>query len=44
MPRSIRSIDIYLPLDDNDGRPIEEVKYVALKDEFLSRFGGVTSI
>jgi hypothetical protein len=44
MARPIRSIDIYLPLDYNDGRPIPESKYVALQQELLSRFGGVTSV
>ena len=44
MARPIRSIDIYLPLDYNDGRPIEDTKYVALQQELLTRFGGVTSI
>ena len=43
MPRPIRSIEIYLPLDYNDGRPIAESKFVALQDELLARFGGVTS-
>ncbi len=43
MPRAIRNIDIYLPLDYNDGRPIPESKYVALQLELLNRFGGVTS-
>jgi hypothetical protein len=44
VPRPIRTIDIYLPLDYNDGRPIEESKYVHLEDELLTRCGGVTSI
>ena len=44
MPRPIRGIDIYLPLDYNDGRPIEESKYLALQQELLERFGGVTSV
>ncbi len=44
MPRPIRSIEIYLPLDYNDGRPIEEIKFSSLEDELLDRFGGVTSI
>jgi hypothetical protein len=44
MARPIRSIDIYLPLDYNDGRPIPEAKYVSLQQELLNRFGGVTSI
>ena len=43
MPRPIRSVEIYLPLDYNDGTPIEESKYVALQRELLRRFGGVTS-
>jgi hypothetical protein len=44
VPRQIRTIEIYLPLDYNDGRPMEESKYVHLEDELLTRFGGVTSI
>jgi hypothetical protein len=44
MARPIRSIDVYLPLDYNDGRPIHESKYVALQEELLTRFGGVTSV
>jgi hypothetical protein len=44
MARPIRSIDIYLPLDFNDSRPIPESKYVSLQQELLSRFGGVTSV
>ena len=44
MARPIRSIEIYLPLDYNDGRPIPESKYVSLQQELLDRFGGVTSV
>jgi hypothetical protein len=44
MARPIRSIEIYLPLDYNDGRPIAESKYVSLQQELLNRFGGVTSV
>ncbi|MGH3513511.1 MAG: hypothetical protein ACRDRB_14695 [Pseudonocardiaceae bacterium] len=44
MARPIRSLDIYLPLDFNDGRPIPESKYLALQRELLGRFGGVTSV
>ena len=43
MPRPIRSIEVYLPLDYNDGRPIPASKFVALQEELLGRFGGVTS-
>ena len=44
MARPIRNIDIYLPLNHNDGRPIPESKYITLQQELLSRFGGVTSM
>ncbi len=43
MPRPVRAIEIYLPLDYNDGRPVEAAKYIPLEDELLARFGGVTS-
>jgi hypothetical protein len=43
MARPISGIDIYLPLDFNDGRAIPETKYVSLQQELLDRFGGVTS-
>jgi len=43
MPRPIRAIEIFLPLDSNEGEPFEESKYVALQEELLQRFGGVTS-
>ena len=44
MARPIRNIEIYLPLDFNDGRPIPESKYVSIQQELLNRFGGVTSV
>jgi hypothetical protein len=44
MIRPIRSIEINLPLDHNDGRPIPESKYLSLQQELLNRFGGVTSV
>jgi hypothetical protein len=44
MARPIRGIDIYVPLDYNDGRPIPESKHVSLQGELLDRFGGVTSV
>jgi hypothetical protein len=43
VPRPVRGIEIYLPLDYNDGRAIPESKYVRLQVELLKRFGGVTS-
>jgi hypothetical protein len=44
MARPIRAVELYLPLDFNDGRPIPESKYVSLQQELLNRFGGVTSV
>src|SRR5881394_1330581 len=44
MARPIRSIEIYLPLEYNDGRPIPESKYVSLQQQLLDRYGGVTSV
>jgi len=44
MARAIRSVEIYLPLDYNDGRPIPESRYVSIQQELLNRFGGVTSV
>jgi hypothetical protein len=43
MARPIRSIDIYLPLDYNEGRPIPDAVFIALQQQLLNRFGGVTS-
>src|SRR6266404_5179718 len=44
MARPIRNIEIYLPLDYNDSRPIPDSKYWSLQQELLNRFGGVTSV
>ncbi len=44
MAKPIRSVEIYLPLDYNNGEPIPETKFVSLQQELLTRFGGVTSI
>jgi hypothetical protein len=43
MVRPIRNIDVFLPLDYNDGTPIPEATFTALQRELLNRFGGVTS-
>jgi hypothetical protein len=43
MPRVIRHVEIYLPLEDNHGRPIAESKFVGVQRELLARYGGVTS-
>ena len=44
MAKPIRGIEIYLPLDYNDGQPIPDSKFVAIQDELLKRVGGVTSL
>jgi hypothetical protein len=43
VPRPVRRVEIYLPLEYNDGRPISDSKYKGLQKELRSRFGGVTS-
>jgi hypothetical protein len=42
VPKRIRSIDVYLPLDYNDGTPIGKIKFLSLQQELLDRFGGIT--
>lgn len=44
MAKPIRGIEIYLPLEYNDGSPIPESKYISVQKELLRRFGGVTSV
>jgi hypothetical protein len=44
MARPIRGIEVFLPLDYNDGRPIPASKFTAVQEELLARFGGVTSM
>jgi hypothetical protein len=43
MPRPIRNIEIYLPLEYNDGEPIPESQFVGVQRELLARYLGVTS-
>ena len=43
MARRIRRIEIYLPLEFNDGRSIPSSNYVTLQRDLLKRYGGVTS-
>jgi hypothetical protein len=43
VPRPVRRVEIYLPLEYNDGRPISDSKYLRLQEELRARFGGVTS-
>jgi len=43
VPRPVRRVEIYLPLEYNDGRRIADEKYLRLQSELRKRFGGVTS-
>lgn len=43
MPRPVRRVEIYLPLEYNDGRRIADDKYLRLQSDLRKRFGGVTS-
>jgi hypothetical protein len=42
MPRSARRYDLYLPLADNDGRPIPDEVFKGVQRRLLARFGGLT--
>jgi hypothetical protein len=44
MAKPIRGIEIFLPLEFNDGTPIPDLHYLNLQEELLRRFGGVTSV
>ncbi len=44
MPRSARRYDLYLPLNDNDGRPIANEVFQRLQGRLLERFHGLTSL
>lgn len=39
-----KNYDIYLPLNYNDGKPIEPEKFKITKDELVDRFGGLSTI
>jgi len=43
MPRSARRYDLYLPLADNDGRPIAGEVFDDLEARLAARFGGITT-
>ena len=44
MPRPVRRVDIYLPVNFNDRRTIPESMFSRLENELLTKFGGVTSV
>ncbi len=43
MPRSARRYDLYLPLADNNGKPIAEYIFDALERRLVAQFRGLTS-
>jgi hypothetical protein len=43
MPRSARRYDLYLPLTNNDARPIADEVFRAVQSRLLARFGGLTA-
>jgi hypothetical protein len=43
MARSARRYDFYLPLTDNNGRPIADAAFDAVERRLVARFGGLTS-
>ena len=36
-------VEILLPLNDNNGRPFDAEKYVAVREHLTERFGGLTA-
>ncbi len=44
MPVRARRYEIYLPVEYNDGTPIEDAAYDRIEQDCLHRFGGVTQI
>jgi hypothetical protein len=43
MPKSARRYDLYLPLTDNNGRPIADEVFRDVPRRLLARFGGLTA-
>jgi hypothetical protein len=43
MPKSARRYDLYLPLTDNDGRPIADQVFRDVQRRLPARFGGLTA-
>ena len=44
MPGAARRNDFYLPLTDNDGRPIGDDVFRDVQRRLLARFGGLTAL
>jgi hypothetical protein len=43
MARAARRYDLYLPLTDNQGRPIADAVFDAVERRLLAQFGGLTA-
>jgi hypothetical protein len=43
MPKPARRYDIYLPLTTNEGQSIPRKRFVAVEQELVERFGGITA-
>jgi hypothetical protein len=43
MSRSARRYDLYLPVADNNGRPLADAVFDSVELRLLARFGGLTS-
>jgi hypothetical protein len=40
----VHLVKIFLPLNDNNGRPFDAEKYVAVREHLTERFGGLTAL
>ena len=38
----MKEYEVYIPIFYNDGSPIEEIKFVRLREQLLEQFGGFT--
>ena len=38
----MKAYELYIPIDDNDRRPLEPEKFDSLQEILLEQFGGVT--
>lgn len=43
MVRRARRYDLFLPLEDNEGRPFEDDQFDQVERRLLARFGGLTA-
>jgi hypothetical protein len=38
----VKEYDLFIPLYDNDGRPVDPQQFQALQQQLLDQFGGLT--